>query len=407
MALFAQYAIAAAEEAIKDAQIQQLSSRTRQNTGVVIGSGIGNLAEQHSQSLSFAQHGHHKMHPLYVPKTLINMASGHVAIRYGFMGPNLAPSTACTTGLHAIIEGARMIQNQPQSSVSKSSENGWNDNCDPIDVVIAGASEACVHPLAMSGFARARSLSTGFNDTPERASRPFDVKRDGFVIGEGAGVLVLEEREHALQRGATIYGELAGGGMSGDAFHMTAPRADGLGAKLAMQRALGEAVRANEAWGARVRQVDYVNAHATSTALGDAAENRAVREALVTRQGGKEILHGAQPSMVSMSSTKGATGHLLGAAGAVEAIFTLLAMRYGVLPPTINLEQPGDVQEEHGETENKLGAYERDLKGKEDVNHWDLDYIPNTPKQKDINVALTNSFGFGGTNASICFTRAF
>ena len=395
-ATFTQYAIAAAAEALQDAQITSLSSPQRESTGVVIGSGIGNLEEQHATSVNFAQNGHHSTHPLYVPRTLINMAAGHIAMRYGFMGPNTAPSTACTTGLHAFIEGAQMIQNPNPAN--------------PVDIVVAGASEACVHPLSISGFARARSLSTAFNDTPEIASRPFDLQRDGFVIGEGAGVVVLEEYEHARKRGASIYAELAGMGMSCDANHMTAPRADGYAAQLAMQRALNEAShKLKEARHTSMRtdkiqeslsKVGYVNAHATSTAVGDAAENNAIKNVLIGEHDGgggssvsqpyRKSFHSLTPQNTRVSSTKGATGHLLGAAGAVEAIFTLLAMRDGILPPTINLDFPGEAASQRNE-KSQGGS------------KWEMNYIQHTSQNAEVDVALTNSFGFGGTNASLCF----
>ena len=381
-----------------------MSTESRQSTAVVIGSGIGNLSEQYDTSIAFDKGGHHKTHPLYVPRMLINMAAGHIAIRHGFKGPNLAPTTACTTGLHALIEGAAMIR------------GGMGP---PVDMVVAGASEAAVHPLAISGFARARSLSTGFNDTPELASRPFDKRRDGFVIGEGAGVVVLEERERALERGATIYAELAGVGMSCDASHMTAPAEDGGGAHLAMKAAsmdagqlLGGVYDADNISEKGLLKVDYVNAHATSTALGDAVENRAVRALLATEQEydrstfAKPVFTNAHnlqrhplfkrqdPLAVAMSSTKGATGHLLGAAGAVEAIFTLLAIRDNQVPPTLNLIHPGNLE--------KLGVEDPEQAGE---TLWDFNYVPNASQERDVNIAFTNSFGFGGTNASICFVN--
>lgn len=298
------------------------------------------------------------------------MAAAHIAMRHGFMGPNLAPSTACTTGLHALIEGVHLIQTMN------------------VNTVIAGSSESCIHPLAISGFARARSLSTGFNHTPERASRPFDTQRDGFVIGEGAGVVVLEDRTRALERGAKIYGEVTGIGMSCDASHLTAPRSDGLGAKMTIERALTKtAARRTE----RLGSAGYVNAHATGTGIGDAVENKAVREVLGALTGTADDPRAA---MWSMSSTKGATGHLLGAAGAVEAIFSLLAMCDGVVPPTLNLDRAGDARSPSDE--GASGEIE---------NQWDLDYVPHTAKERDVDVALTNSFGFGGTNASVCFVK--
>lgn len=276
----------------------------------------------------------------------------------------MSPTTACTTGLHALTEAASIIR------------LGQSKLC------VAGASEACVHPLALSGFARARSLSTGFNDCPREASRPFDKSRDGFVMGEGAGILILEELENARHRGAKIYAELKGFGLSCDAWHMTAPWEDGHGAKLAMERALQDAE-------VKPRDVGYINAHATSTLLGDAAENRAVKDVFLPASSVLPGEHHPSPAEVTVSSTKGATGHLLGAAGAVEAIFTILALQSGTIPPTLNLHRPGN------------GSHEDD-----DTEEYNLNYVPHTSISKnDVSTALTNSFGFGGTNASVCFTR--
>ena len=391
MALFSQYAVAAAEEALKDADIlQSLSESEKEATGVVIGSGIGNLEDQHKTSVAFDKYGHHKTHPLFVPRLLINMAAGHVAMRHGFKGPSLAPTTACTTGLHAIIEGTQLIR---QLGI------GAKGMEDTVDVVVAGASEACIHPVAISGFARARSLSTSFNDEPEKASRPFDQQRDGFVIGEGAGVVVLEERERAMRRGAPIYGEIVGTGMSCDASHMTAPSEDGRGAQLAMERALhslgGISVSEDslrnieDSWTWPAREVAYVNAHATGTSVGDSVENRAIKNVCERLQ--------VLPRKVMVTSTKGATGHLLGAAGAVEAIFTLLSIRHGGIPPTLNLESPGPA------TGN--GASEGCVDNVGAGVDWDLDYVTERRDYKP-RLALTNSFGFGGTNASICLRDA-
>ncbi|KAL9059742.1 MAG: hypothetical protein Q9162_001043 [Coniocarpon cinnabarinum] len=389
MALFSQYAVAAAEEALKDSGVMtRMSQFVRESAAVVIGSGIGNLEDQHDTSVAFERHGHHKTRPLYVPRLLINMAAGHIAMRHGFQGANLAPTTACTTGLHAIIEGAQLIQNPAIDGFGAGNMT---------DVVVAGASEACVYPLAISGFGRARSLSTSYNDNPERASRPFDRQRDGFVIGEGAGVVVLEERERALERGATIYGELVGAGMSCDASHMTAPPGDGKGARLAMERALHGLKRSlhlklpqedqEDAGPGSPDFLEYINAHATGTSVGDAAENRAISDIL-------QAMSHDRPR-VPVSSTKGATGHLLGAAGAVEAIFTLLSMHHGGIPPTLNLESPGPSVNNDPEAGIDQGGT--------GVQGWDLDYVTAARLDEKPSIALTNSFGFGGTNASMCF----
>ncbi|KIV82847.1 beta-ketoacyl-acyl-carrier-protein synthase II, variant 1 [Exophiala sideris] len=349
-AKFAQYGLAASAEALKDAGFENGNGLDPEMTGVCLGSGIGNLEELYETSLAYHQEkNYRKIHPLFVPRLLINLGAGHISMRYGLKGPNHAVTTACTTGAHSLGDASRFI---------KSGE---------ADVMIAGGAEACIHPLAIGGFARSRSLATNFNDEPQLSSRPFDKDRAGFVIGEGAACVILEELEHAKNRGARIYAELVGYGNSADAHHLTAPREDGSGALLAMEKALKQAQIPPSA-------VDYINAHATSTPLGDAAEYHAVK-ALMLGGHGRE-----KPSDINVSSTKGAIGHLLGAAGAVEAVFTVLAIHEDVLPPTINLVSPGE--------------------------GFDCNNIANSAQQADVQVALTNSFGFGGTNASLCFKRA-
>ncbi|KAF2497509.1 ketoacyl synthase domain-containing protein [Lophium mytilinum] len=351
MAKFAQYAMVASEEALADASWYPTAEEDLMATGVYIGSGIGSLDDVYDTTLAYEKGGYRKVSPLFVPRLLINLAAGHISMRYGFKGPNHAATTACTTGAHSIGDAARFIS--------------FGD----ADVMVAGGAEACIHPLAIAGFARARSLATAWNDAPQLASRPFDRERAGFVIGEGAGVVVLEELEHAKARGAKIYAELSGYGLSSDAHHMTAPREDGQGPFLAMRRALKHA-------GLEPAQVDYVNAHATSTPLGDAAENRAIKDLLLGENGK------AKASEINVSSTKGAIGHVLGAAGSVEAIFTILALHHNTLPPTLNLDNPGDPAID-----------------------FNCNYVPHTPQDHHVDVALSNSFGFGGTNASLCFSR--
>ncbi|CBX97247.1 similar to 3-oxoacyl-(acyl-carrier-protein) synthase [Plenodomus lingam JN3] len=351
MARFAQYAMVASEEALKDAGWSPTKEEDLEATGVYMGSGIGSLDDVYNTTVAYEKGGYRKVSPLFVPRLLINLAAGHVSMRYGFRGPNHAATTACTTGAHSIGDAARFIQ--------------FGD----ADVMIAGGAESCIHPLAISGFARARSLATEYNDRPSESSRPFDRDRGGFVIGEGAGVVVLEELEHAKARGAQIYAEVAGYGLSSDAHHMTAPREDGQGPRLAMRNALRHA-------SLRPCTVDYINAHATSTPLGDAAENRAIKELLLGEHGKQKA------SEISMSSTKGAIGHLLGAAGSVEAIFTVLALHHNTLPPTLNLRNPGDPAAD-----------------------FDCNYIAHEAQRKEVNVAMSNSFGFGGTNASLCFRK--
>ncbi|MDY0884029.1 beta-ketoacyl-ACP synthase II [Dongia soli] len=334
-------AMAAAEEAVKDAGWVAETEEDRDRTGVIIGSGIGGLQGIYEASLILAEKGPRRISPFFIPSCLINLASGHVSIKYGFKGPNHSVVTACATGSHAIGDAARMIA------------------FDDADVMVAGGAESTICRIGVAGFAAARALSTAYNDTPTEASRPWDKGRDGFVMGEGAGVLVLEEYEHAKKRGAKIYAELVGYGLSGDAYHITAPSEDGNGGYRAMQAALKRAKMS-------VEDIDYINAHGTSTPLGDEIELGAVKR-----------LFGAHAYKVTMSSTKSAIGHLLGAAGAVEAIFSILALRDQVAPPTLNLNDPSE--------------------------GCDIDLAPKQAKERPIRAALSNSFGFGGTNASLIF----
>ncbi|PCJ99008.1 MAG: beta-ketoacyl-[acyl-carrier-protein] synthase II [Zetaproteobacteria bacterium] len=340
--LFITYGIAAAQEAIEDAGWTPTKEEDLNRTGVLIGSGIGGLDEIHKTATILNERGPRRVSPFFVPAALINLTSGHVSIKYGFRGPNLSAVTACATGTHAIGDAARLIA------------------LDDADVMIAGGAEGAVCRLGLAGFAAARALTTGYNDRPTEASRPWDKDRDGFVIGEGAGIVVLEEYEHAKARGAKIYGEVIGYGLSGDAHHITSPAPDGNGGYRAMEAALKRAQINPEA-------VDYINAHGTSTPMGDGIEFGAV----------KRMFSSALDS-VSMSSTKSAIGHLLGAAGAVEAIYGLKAMQTGVIPPTLNLENPSD---------DCLG----------------MDLVPKVAKEKKVDTVLSNSFGFGGTNASLIF----
>ena len=341
---FILYAMAAAEQAVVDSGWKPEGDEERERTGVMIGSGIGGLPGITEGAITLHERGPRRLSPFFIPSNLINLASGHVSIRYGYRGPNHAVVTACSTGAHAIGDAARLIM--------------WDD----ADVMVAGGAEAAVCRLGIAGFAAARALSTGFNDEPARASRPWDQKRDGFVMGEGAGIVVLEELEHAKKRGAKIYAEVVGYGMSGDAYHITAPSEDGNGAYRAMRNALKRAQLTPD-------KIDYINAHGTSTPLGDEIELGAVKR-----------LFGEHAYKVSMSSTKSAIGHLLGAAGSVEAIFSILAMRDSVVPPTLNLEDPSP--------------------------GCDIDLVPLKAKERRVNYALSNSFGFGGTNASLIFGRA-
>jgi 3-oxoacyl-[acyl-carrier-protein] synthase II len=341
MDTFIIYALAACEQAIADSGWRPTDEEGRRRTGVLIGSGIGGLPEIARAATLLETGGPRKISPFFIPATLINLASGHVSIKYGLQGPNHSVVTACATGAHALGDAARLIL--------------WDD----ADVMVAGGTEAAVCRLGIAGFAAARALSTKFNDTPERASRPWDVNRDGFVMSEGAAIVVLEEYEHARKRGAHIYAELVGYGLSGDAHHITAPSESGEGAFNCMKAALRHA-------GMAADEVDYVNAHGTSTPLGDEIELGAVKR-----------LFGDAAYRLSMSSTKSAVGHLLGAAGAAEAIFSIKAVETGIVPPTLNLDNPDE--------------------------GCDLDLVPHVAKERPVRTALSNSFGFGGTNASLVF----
>ena len=338
------FAIGAATQAVNDSGWTPTDEESLERTGVMIGSGIGGLPQISETSLTLHEKGPRRISPFFIPSCLINLASGQVSIKYGFKGPNHAVVTACSTGAHAIGDAARIIQ--------------WDD----ADVMVAGGAEAAVCRIGLAGFAAARALSTAFNDTPEKASRPWDEARDGFVMGEGAGVVVLEELEHAKKRGAKIYAEVIGYGMSGDAYHITAPAEDGNGGFRAMRNALKRA-------GLGTGDIDYINAHGTSTPLGDEIELGAVKR-----------LFGDDAYKLSMSSTKSAIGHLLGAAGAVEAIYSILSMRDQIVPPTLNLEKPSA--------------------------SCDIDLVPLKAKERKVRRALSNSFGFGGTNASLIFGPA-
>ncbi len=337
---FIVYGIDAAGQALEDAGLTDMSEEERFRAGCTIGSGIGGLPGIESEAIVRHERGPRRVSPHFVHGRLINLISGQVSIKYGLMGPNHAVVTACSTGAHAIGDAARMIA------------------MDDADVMLAGGAEGAICPLGIAGFAQARALSTGFNDEPERASRPYDRDRDGFVMGEGAGVLVLEEYEHAKARGAKLYAEVIGYGLSGDAYHVTAPHPEGSGAFRSMRMAVRKS-------GLALEDIDYINAHGTSTPLGDELELGAVRR-----------LFGPALDDVSMSSTKSAIGHLLGGAGAVESIFCILAMRDGVVPPTLNLDDP---------SENCVG----------------VDLVPHHAKERRVRAILNNSFGFGGTNASL------
>lgn len=339
---FIHYGLIAAQQAVDDSGLEDYEALDRERVGIAIGSGIGGLEYIEKSVLTMASSGPRKVSPFFVPASVINMISGNAGIRFGYRGPNIAIVTACTTGTHNIGYAARTI--------------AYGD----ADVMLAGGSEMATTRTGVAAFSSAKALSTR-NDEPEKASRPWDKGRDGFVLSDGAGVVVLEELEHAKKRGATIYGELIGFGMSDDAHHITAPPADGEGAARSMSNALRDA-------GLKPQEIDYINAHGTSTQVGDVAEIAAVKR-----------VFGEHANQLAMSSTKSMTGHLLGAAGAVETIFSLLAIRDGVLPPTINLDSPDE--------------------------GCDLDLVPNTCRKSDVRVALSNSFGFGGTNGTLIVCR--
>jgi len=340
------FGIVAAEEAIKDSGwvIDPEDTDTQERTGVIFGSGMGGLQTVYESSLKLVEKGPRRFGPFVLPGMLINLTSGHISIRHGYKGPNHSVVTACATGAHAIGDAARMI------------ERG------DVDVMLAGGSEAAICRIGITSFVACRAMTTGFNDKPETASRPYDKDRDGFLMGEGAGAVVLEEYEHAKARGAKIYAELKGYGLTGDAYHITSPAPDGSGGYRAMKMALKDA-------GMTAAEIGYVNAHGTSTPMGDEIELKAV-----------ERLFGDAASNLSLSSTKSATGHLLGAAGAVEAIFSILAVRDNMLPPTLNLHNPSV--------------------------ETPIDLVPLKAKKKFLKAAMSNSFGFGGTNASLIFAAA-
>jgi 3-oxoacyl-[acyl-carrier-protein] synthase II len=342
MDTFIHFAIAAAEEAIKDCGYVPEGEEQQDRIGVMIGSGIGGLNEIYETSIVLHEKGPRRVSPFFIPRSLINLASGQVSIMHGYRGPNHSVVTACATGAHAIGDAARLIA------------------LGDADVMVAGGAEAAVCRVGIAGFCALRAMSTSFNDDPTKASRPYDKDRDGFVMGEGAGVVIVEEYEHAKKRGAKIYAELVGYGLSGDAYHMTSPAEDGNGGYRAMQMALKRS-------GLAVEDIGYVNAHGTSTPMGDEIEVKAVRRLL-----------GDQATKVMMSSTKSATGHLLGAAGAIEAIYSIKAVTEGIIPPTLNLDNPSEGVQ-------------------------DMDLVPHKSREKKINVALSNSFGFGGTNACLIF----
>ena len=337
------YAISAATQALADAGWAPKTDDEEISSGVLIGSGIGGLGGIYDASITLRDRGPRRISPFFIPGRLINLAAGYVSIQHRLRGPNHAVVTACSTGSHAIGDAGRMIA------------------LGDADVMVAGGAESAVNRIGLAGFAACRALSTGFNDRPEQASRPYDRDRDGFVMGEGAGCVVLEEYQHAKARSAKIYAELVGYGMSGDAYHITAPAPDGDGAFRCMKMATTRAQLAPA-------MIDYVNAHGTSTPVGDEIELGAVQR-----------LFGEAASRLSMSSTKSSVGHLLGAAGAVEAIFAILAMRDGIVPPTLNLDNPSV--------------------------ETPIDLVPRAARRRNVDVVLSNSFGFGGTNASLIFSR--
>lgn len=338
------WGMAAAKQAVEDAGWMPTDEESLERTGVMIGCGIGGLTRIYDSSVTLVEKGFRRVSPYFIPASLINLVSGHVSIKYGFCGPNHSVVTACATGAHAIGDATRMIQ------------------LGDADVMLAGGSEAAVCRLGMAGFGSLRALSTNFNDTPEKASRPWDRDRDGFVMGEGSGIVVLEELEHAKKRGAKIYGEVVGYGMSGDAYHLTSPHPEGKGIMRAMRNALNSAKLNPD-------DIGYVNAHGTSTPPGDAIEFHGIKTVFASCS-----------DKIAVSSTKSAIGHLLGAAGGVEAIFSLMALNEGILPPTLNLENPSD---------NCVG----------------LNLVPQKAQEKTFDYAMSNSFGFGGTNASLILAK--
>lgn len=340
---FIHFAVAAADQAVADSGWKAETEEQKYRTGVMMGSGIGGLPAIEKTTLNVRDRGVKKITPFFIPSSLINLSSGQISIKHGFMGPNHAVVTACASGSHAIGDSSRMI------------EHG------DVDVMIAGGAESAVCETGIGGFAALRALSTSFNDDPTAGSRPWDKDRDGFVMGEGAGVVVLEEYEHAKKRGAKIYAEVVGYGMSGDAYHITAPETTGRGSTYAMKLALKHA-------GINPEEIDYINAHGTSTPMGDEIEVNAIKK-----------VFGDHAYNLSMSSTKSSTGHLLGAAGALEAIFSILAMRDSILPPTLNLDNPSE--------------------------GCDIDLVAKIAKEKPVNYALSNSFGFGGTNACLVLKK--